>query len=67
VTIGFLFWLLMLLWLLFSLYWGYRVDRAGGFVTFAPLGVNFIVYVLFFLLGWQVFGFIIQGGGSHPP
>lgn len=66
MTIGFLFWLLMLLWLFFSIYWGYRVDRAGGFVVFAPFGVNLFAFVLFFLLGWKVFGFIIQGSGPGP-
>ena len=61
MPIGMVFWLLMLLWLFFSLYWGWRTDRAGGFASFAPVGGNFIVFVLLFLLGWKVFGFVVSG------
>ena len=63
MSIGFVFWLFMLLWLVFSLYWGYRADRSAGFPAVAPIGVNFVIYVLLFLLGWKTFGFPIQGSG----
>ncbi len=61
MTVGFVFWLIMLLVLLFGLYWGWRADRAGGFVTFAPVGMNLILFILLFLLGWRVFGWPISG------
>jgi hypothetical protein len=59
MTLGFLFWLVMVIWLLFwalgnftpqgQPYW----NRAGWLVG----------YILFFLLGWAVFGPAIQGPG----
>lgn len=61
MSVGFIFWFVMLLWLLLSLFWGWRADRAGGFVTFAPIGINGVVFVLLFLLGWHVFGWPISG------
>jgi hypothetical protein len=57
VTIAFLFWLLMLLWLLFGLYWTWPADGRA----FAPVGGNLLLFILLFLLGWKLFGFPIQG------
>jgi hypothetical protein len=51
MTIAFLFWLLMILWLLFGS-WTYWADRR-------ILGGHFLLWVLLFLLGWEVFGFPI--------
>ena len=53
MSIGFLFWLLMVLWLIFSL-WGGAGRRASA-------GGNLLLFALFFLVGWKVFGFPIQG------
>ncbi len=60
MTIGFLFWLLMILWFLFGLYWNWP---AGGpnQSNFGHLGGNLLLFILLFLLGWRVFGFVIQG------
>lgn len=59
MSIGFIFWLLMLLWLVFSV-WGY-----WGVRTAAPnwpyLGGNMFMFILLFLLGWKVFGWPIAG------
>jgi hypothetical protein len=57
VSIGLLFWLLFILGLIFNGWWGFSRsgDRAGWF------GANGFVMVLLFLLGWKVFGFVIQG------
>lgn len=55
--IGFIFWLLMLLWIVFG-FWGfypYTNDKRG------VIGGSLFVFILLFLLGWKVFGFIIQG------
>lgn len=55
MTIGFLFWLLMILWLLFGLWAAPRPLNhywAGGHV---------LLWLLLFLLGWEVFGFPIKG------
>lgn len=58
MSIGLIFWILMLLWLVLGLYWN-RTDLAGG--NFAPFGGNLLFFILLFLLGWRVFGFIVQG------
>ena len=56
MPIGFIFWLLMLLWALFSI--GYRSGRPlfAGFWYVDAL----LLFVLFFLLGWHEFGFIVR-------
>lgn len=58
MTIGFLFWFLMILWLCFSIYFG-RTDMRSG--NYGPLGLSLFVFVLLFLVGWKLFGFPIQG------
>jgi Na+/proline symporter len=58
VTIGAIFWLLMILWLLFGLYWN-RADIQGG--NYGIAGGNLMLFFLLFLLGWKSFGFIVQG------
>ena len=58
VSIGLLFWLLMVLWLVFGLYWNSSDLKVGNF---GVLGGNLLLFILLFLLGWKSFGFIIQG------
>lgn len=54
---GVLFWVLMLLWLIFGLIvWWPVAGAAGGVWLYAPAGNHILVWVLFALLGWQVFG-----------
>ncbi len=60
MTIGFIFWLLMLLLLIFGGWRGYGIDAAGRPYWF---GGGLILWVLLFLLGWGVFGWPIAGGG----
>jgi len=50
MTFGLLFWILMLLWLLFWL-WDWRSPTGWG-----PLGNTLLLFILFLLLGWKVFG-----------
>jgi hypothetical protein len=59
MSIGFLFWLIMILWLIFGFYWGY--SQGTGM---APMfyGNHFVLWVLLALLGWKAFGFPIHGG-----
>lgn len=54
MTLGFLFWLLMVLWFMFNIWWGFRpnVDRVH-------VGGSFIVFILFFIIGWKLFGFVV--------
>jgi len=59
MTIGFLFWLIMLLWLIFGLYWNW--PNQPGPAGFGHIGGHLLIFVLLFLLGWKAFGFPIQG------
>lgn len=53
MTIGMIFWVLMIIWLVFG-FWAYwPLSRANG--------PNFLLWFLLFLLGWSVFGFPIKG------
>ena len=54
---GLLFWILMILWLVFSLWWWWPIGGASYLV----LGFPLLIFVLLALLGWQVFGPPIKG------
>ena len=56
MTIGFIFWLLMLIWLIFGAY-VYR----GQYGVPLAWGGNLLFFILLFLLGWRVFGWPIVG------
>jgi hypothetical protein len=58
MPIGILFWVLMVIWFIFGLYWN-RGDVTTG--NYGPIGSNLLLFVLLFLLGWGVFGFVVQG------
>ena len=60
MTIGFIFWLLMLLAIIFHIagYWGPYAGNPN-----VPRFNAIWLFILFFLLGWAVFGFAIQGPG----
>jgi len=56
MTRGLIFWVLMLVWLVFGI-----VVHFGGMGPYGPLGSAILLFVLFFMLGWQVFGPPIRG------
>lgn len=56
VSIGFVFWLLMLLHLILGIVW--RAEIPGGRFGWAG---SLFAWILFFLLGWATFGFPIHG------
>lgn len=56
MTRGLAFWILMLLWLVFGIAW-----RTGFGVNVAVWGLALIPFLLFALLGWQVFGPPLKG------
>lgn len=58
MPIGLLFWFLMILWFLLGLYWHRAEFSAGNYGIF---GGNLLLFILLFLLGWRVFGFVVQG------
>jgi hypothetical protein len=51
MSLGLAFWILMLIWLVFGIGWHF-----GWFGPLAPFGAVLLLFVLFGLLGWQVFG-----------
>lgn len=57
MTIGFLFWLIMVIWFLFGLWQNYTPDQPYPFQRAAG---NLLTFILFGLLGWQVFGPVIR-------
>lgn len=52
MTLGLCYWILMLIWFVFGLLVHFAVV-AG---TYGFLGNSILLFVLFLLLGWQVFG-----------
>ena len=56
ITIGLLFWFLMIVWLLFG-FWAYWPLQPNA----RPFGGHFLLWFLLFLIGWAVFGFPISG------
>ena len=61
MPIGYLFWAIFLIMLIFGGLW-WRNGTAWAYGTSGGYG---LVMVLIFLLGWGEFGFILQGG--HGP
>jgi hypothetical protein len=51
MTRGLAFWVLMLIWLIVGIAWHFAMLG-----TYGVLGVALIPFLLFALLGWQVFG-----------
>lgn len=51
MTRGLAFWVLMIIWLVFGIVW-----HLGMVGSFGPLGSAILLFILFALLGWQVFG-----------
>jgi hypothetical protein len=58
MPIGVLFWVLMILWLLFGAYRNRPVGE--GRFNLPGFGGDVLVFVLFGLLGWRVFGPVLQ-------
>ena len=57
MTRGLIFWVLMLIWFVFAL------ALFGGFIggRFAEGGSSALLFILFLLLGWQVYGPPVRG------
>jgi hypothetical protein len=61
MTRGLLFWVLMILWLVFGIFYFWPSAGGSGFVVFAPMGNHLLEFVLFAIVGWQVFGPAVKG------
>jgi hypothetical protein len=59
LSIGVVFWILMLLVLVFGFWTGW--PATGQPASWRPLGFNLLLWFLLFLLGWAEFGFPIGG------
>ena len=57
MTRGLVFWVLMLIWLVFGILWHFSIVGA----PYNILGGVLLLFILFALLGWQVFGPPIKG------
>lgn len=57
MSIGLIFWILMLIWLIFGFVW-WRGVVAGPYWGW---GNALLPFILFLLLGWKVFGAPIHG------
>lgn len=58
MTLGLIFWVLMLLWLVYGLWWNWpgQPTQPWGWV-----GNTLLLFILFLLLGWGVFGAPVKG------
>jgi hypothetical protein len=57
MPLGLLFWVLMILWLVFG-FWQWRPNLP---TNYAPFGGHILLWILLFIIGWRIFGFVIQG------
>jgi hypothetical protein len=59
MSIGLIFWILMLIWFVFGLVWNWPGGGAVG--PWGPIGNTILLFILFLLLGWKIFGAPIHG------
>jgi len=57
MSLGLIFWVLMLIWLVGGFYYGWSTGAPDRFL----LGGNVLSFVLFLVLGWAAFGAPIHG------
>lgn len=58
MTLGLIFWIIMLLWFLGALYWNWPGNPQG---PYWQTGNTLLLFILFLLLGWKVFGAPVHG------
>jgi hypothetical protein len=59
MTFELCFWILMLIWLVFGLLQHFNGPLIG---PYGPVGNLVLIFVLFLILGWKVFGAPLHGG-----
>jgi hypothetical protein len=57
MTLGMLFWVVMVVWLALLVYWGWHAAPENR----SWIGGSGIIFLLLFILGWSEFGFIVSG------
>lgn len=61
MTRGLIFWVIMLVWFVFVLLNTFGGASLGGYAHGISVASSFLDFVLFLLLGWQVYGPPIHG------
>jgi hypothetical protein len=61
MSIGLIFWILMILW---AISWAAGRWGQPNQYPWMIHASNLLFFILLFLLGWRVFGFVVQGGGG---
>jgi hypothetical protein len=56
MALGLAFWIIMLLWFIFAMAWNF-----GWIDSHGPIGNAIMLFLLFLLLGWKVFGAPLHG------
>ena len=58
MTLELCFWILMLIWAVFFCVWNFGAAAVG---PYGPFGNSLLIFILFLLLGWKVFGAPLHG------
>ncbi len=58
---GLVFWVLMLVWFVFALFLNFGAQSLGVAGHYGVIANSFLEFVLFLLLGWQVYGPPVHG------
>ena len=61
MTRGLIFWVLMLIWFVFALVLNFGSASFGGYAHAGTIANSFLEFILFLLLGWQVYGPPVHG------
>ncbi len=59
MPLGLIFWVIMLIWLLFGI--GSHLGWFGANTQVGVVGSTLMLFLLFALLGWRVFGAAVTG------
>jgi hypothetical protein len=62
MTRGLIFWVLMLIWFVFGMLVAVAPGVLGGYTHIGIFGNTILLFILFLLLGWQVYGPPVRGG-----
>lgn len=61
MTRGLIFWILMLIWFVFGLLVNFAPGSFGNYTHIAAGADMVLFFILFALLGWQIFGPPVHG------
>lgn len=61
MTRGLIFWVLMLIWFVFGLVIAFSPGTLGGYAHIGSGANTLLLFILFVLLGWQVYGPPVRG------